>query len=213
MGVMKAAMVTDVNLQEIALTLILSQLTDAKLFQVFHPSKPASWKALAHCPTIQVICIQVHKVTTLFFRVKPIAHVLVVCLHISMNGLSDATSSTLLTQQQSVGVNDESQFKPSLLDASLPSQSGRGVKVNWIGDIVFQAGCSECFKDAAQEQHIGFEIVIGIISQIVHPKCFPNPLGIVIVAFTDSGQVELTVRCFYWGEVVLLKLPQSSTYS
>ena len=85
-------MVRHVNLQEVALSPLLSQLTDAalKLFQVLHLSEPASEEVLAHHPTIQVIGIQVLKVTIFFPRIQSIAHVLVVCLCVSMNCLSDA---------------------------------------------------------------------------------------------------------------------------
>ena len=142
MEIMEVAMVGYIHLQEVALIQVFAQLTDVKLFKLFHPSEPASQKALVHHMAIQVIHIQVLKIMTLLFRVKPIAHALVVCSHVSMNGLSDAASSTLLQHQQHIGVNDEFQVNASLLKAGLPSQSEIGVKVSRIEGIVLQAGRS-----------------------------------------------------------------------
>ena len=140
MEVMNVAMIRCINLhqhQEVALTLILNQLADVKLFQVFHPSKPASLKALAHHPTIWVVCIQVLKVLTLLLGIKPIAQVLVVCLCILMKSLSDAASSTSLKHQEHVRVSKKLQVNPSLFKAGLPSQSVRGVEVSVIKGVVF----------------------------------------------------------------------------
>ena len=136
--VMQVIRVRHITLQELILPSFLSQLTDAalKLVSVLHPFKPASWEVLANCPTIQVICIQVMKVSTLFPRIKPITHVLVVCLPILMNCLSDATSSTSPKHQQHIGVGYELQVNVSLLKAGLLSQSGRGVEVSWIKNIM-----------------------------------------------------------------------------
>ena len=74
---------------------------------------------------------------TLFPIIEPITHVLVVHLRISMNGLSNAASSTLLEHQLQIGVSEKLQAKAGLLQTSLPSQSGRGVKVSGIQGIVF----------------------------------------------------------------------------
>ena len=137
MKVVKVVAIGYGNLQEVALTPILSQLTDAMLFWIFHPSKPTSQKDLAHHPTIQVICIQVLKVTTLLFGVEPIAHILVACLHVSMNDLSDAALSTSLEHQQCIRVGYELQVSTSLLKSGMPSQSGRSVEVSQIKDVVF----------------------------------------------------------------------------
>ena len=45
-----------------------------------------------------------------------------------------------------------------------------------------------------------------IISQILHPKCFPNALGMVIVMLANSRQIDSVVECFNWGEMVLFEL-------
>ena len=106
MEVVQVAVVRYVNLQEVALTPILSQLTDVplELFWFAHPSEPTSWEALAHHSTVQIICIQVLKVKTLFPRIKSIAHVLVVCPCIlMMNGLSNAALCSL--HKQHIRVN------------------------------------------------------------------------------------------------------------
>ena len=104
------------NLQEVTLPSFLSQHTDAalKLIQVLHPVEPASEEILTHRPTIHVIHIQVLKVTTLFPRIKPINHVLVVNLHISMNCLSDATLSTSFKHQQHISIGYELQANDRL---------------------------------------------------------------------------------------------------
>ena len=68
----------------------------------------------------------------------------------------------------------------------MPSQSRRDVEVSWIKVIVFQAGRSESFKDVAQQQHIGFDIEILLISQILHPKLSSNTLSMIMVALIDS---------------------------
>ena len=47
-----------------------------------------------------------------------------------------------------------------------------------------------------------------IISQILHSKCSPNSLGVVIVALTNYQQVESAVECFDWGKAVLFELLQ-----
>ena len=74
--------VRNVNLQKVTINCFLSQLTDValKVLWVLHPFKPASWEVLTHRPTIQVICIQVLKVTTLFPRIQPVTHLFVVQL-------------------------------------------------------------------------------------------------------------------------------------
>ena len=101
--------VTNLYLQEVTLPSFLSQLNDVvlKLVWVLYSFEPTSWEweVSTHHLTIQVICIQVLKVTTLFSTIKPIAYVLVACLHISMNCLSDATWSTSLKHRQHVRVS------------------------------------------------------------------------------------------------------------
>ena len=42
-----------------------------------------------------------------------------------------------------------------------------------------------------------------MISQILHPKLFPNSLHMVIVTPTNSGHVEFAVKCFSWAKLVL----------
>ena len=46
-----------------------------------------------------------------------------------------------------------------------------------------------------------------IISQVRHLKLAPNPLSMVVVAFTNSRQTEFAVECFDWEEIVLFELP------
>ena len=98
----KVLRIRHINLPEVALTNLLSHLGNAalKLIWVVHPFESTSWKWLAHHSAIQVIRIQVLKVMTLFPRIKSIAHVLVVCLSISMNCLSNAASCVSLKCQQ-----------------------------------------------------------------------------------------------------------------
>ena len=90
--------VVKVSFQEVTVTLILSQLTDVplELFWFAHPFETASWTALAHCPTIKIICIQVLKVMTLFPRIELFIHVLIVPLHVLMICLGNATSCASL---------------------------------------------------------------------------------------------------------------------
>ena len=101
-----------------------------------------------------------------------------------MNCLSDAISSTSVKHQQHIRVGYEFQA------------TRKGVKVSRIEGVVFWAGSPEDFKDAAQQQHIMFEIEIMIVSQILHPKLSPNPLSMVVVTLTHSRQVEFAVKCF-----------------
>ena len=131
--------VRHIHLQEVTLSSFFSQLADVvfELIWVLDPFKPASGEISNHHPTIQVIHIQVLKVTTLFPRIKHITHVLVVCLHVLINCLSDATSSTLLEQQQHIEVDYEFQFDLGLLKTGLTSQSRRGVEVSGIESVVF----------------------------------------------------------------------------
>ena len=115
------------------------QLTDIalKLIWVPHSFEHTSGEVLTHHATIQVIRIQVLKVTTLPLWIKPITHVLIVHLHISMNCLSDATSSTSLKHQQHIEVSYKFQVNTSLLKAGLTSQSGRGEEVGRTEGIMF----------------------------------------------------------------------------
>ena len=77
-----------------------------ELFQIFIASEPTSGEALAYHPIVEVVCIQVLKVMTLFLRIKPIIDVFVVCLCILMNDLmNDATSSASLEHQQYIKVS------------------------------------------------------------------------------------------------------------
>ena len=103
--VVQVVEVAMVRHEEVILTLFLSQLTDLvlKLIWVLHPFEPTSQEVLAHCPTIQVIGIRVLKVMTLLSGVKPIAHVLVACLHIPMNCLSDIPCSNINNMSGSFG--------------------------------------------------------------------------------------------------------------
>ena len=128
--------VRKVNLEEVTLPSFLSQLTNAalNLIWILYPSEPAGQEVSTHDPVIQVIRIQVLK--TFFPRIEPIAHVLVACLHVSMNCLSDTTLRTLLKHQQHVGVSQKLQANLGFLKAGMPSQSGRGVKVSRIEDVM-----------------------------------------------------------------------------
>ena len=64
--------------------------------------------------------------------------------------------------------------------------------------IVFQADSPESVKHVTQKQHIGFEMIM-IVSQILHPKCGPNSLSMVINGLTNSEQVGFAVEHFSWG--------------
>ena len=118
MEIVKGVRVKHVSLQEVTPTLLLGQLTDFTLnpFWVFNPLKPTGGKEPAHCPTVQVVGIQVLKVATLLSRIKPIIHVLVVRTCVSMNGISDTASCTSLEHEQHVGVGKELQVSISFLN-------------------------------------------------------------------------------------------------
>ena len=115
--------VRHVNLQEVTFPSFHSQHTDValKLAWILHPFELASGEVLAHCLTIHVIRMQILKVMTLFVRTEPITHALIVHLRISMNCLSDASSSTSLEHQQHVEVDYELKANTSLLKAGLLS--------------------------------------------------------------------------------------------
>ena len=97
--------VRNINLQEVTLPSFLNQFANVvlKLLWVLHPFQPTSQEVLTHHSTILILGIQVLKVMSLFARIEPFTHILLVCLHISMNCLSGATSSTLFKHQQHVG--------------------------------------------------------------------------------------------------------------
>ena len=99
--------VRNVELQKVTLLSFLCQLIDValKLLWVLDPFEPTSQEVSTHCRIVQVICSQVLKVTNLFHRIEPIAHVLIVHLCIPMNYLSDATSSTSFKHQQHLRVS------------------------------------------------------------------------------------------------------------
>ena len=51
-----------------------------------------------------------------------------------------------------------------------------------------------------------------IVSQILYSKLSPDSLSIVLVALTDSQQVEFAVKHFDWGRQFSLNFSQLSMY-
>ena len=93
MEIVKVLGIRHTDCQEVTFIKVPCQLTDValKLIWFAQPFEPTSWMALAHRPTIKIICIQVLKVMTLFPSIKPFIHVLIVRPHIGMNCLRNAT--------------------------------------------------------------------------------------------------------------------------
>ena len=114
--------------------------------------------------------------------------------HWNINNMSGLASSSKLT----------SVF---LIKTDLPSKSGRGVEVSLFEGTMLQTSIPERLENVTQQQHIHLQVEIVIVSQILHPRCSPNSLSMVVVTLANSQQVEFAAEYFFWRETVLFEVP------